>query len=184
MCVCVCVCAALKWVIIVVHILSFLLGLTAVLIAIFSLLPQSSAPDSSLQYVNCTLSAPVRAGTKVDFPLQLQLLLLGVMLIATDVNVSSLFCVIKYCGCGVLTAVWFLVDTVVLMVWTAWSVSYLAVVFPSWQARRKSCDDLVVYFTVIGTAVVCLFLVFYIAVIAVVICYDCKMRSRRSPNDQ
>ena len=140
---------------------------------VFSYAPTAPSGDGSLPQVNCTLTASFAS---TSFPLKLLLLLTGIVLIIVDVNISIILCLIKYCGCAVLTIVWFLVETVCLFAWVAWSIVYLEAVFPAWLEDKALCDDLIMITTIVAVCMACIFAALYAVAILVVICYESKRR--------
>lgn len=130
----------------------------------------ASSSTTVIPHVNCTLTTSVQS--LAPFPLILLLLLTGIILIAIDISVTFLLCIIKYKSCGVLVVVWYLITTVCILAWTIWSVLNIIVVFPAWLEERFRCDDLVMIMT-LGSVVYCGVLsVIYLIVIVVVVIFD------------
>lgn len=129
-----------------------------------------NTPDGTIQYVNCSLG--IDLNSNVDFPVRLLLVLTGALLVAIDINISILFCILKYCGCGGLAVIWYIVECLCLLMWTAWSVFYIVSVFPAWQDNLALCENLVMIPTIIAVAVMCLFTVLYLTVVVIVMTYE------------
>lgn len=128
----------------------------------------------AIQHVNCSLA--IDLDSNVHFPLRLLLVLTGAILIAVDINVSVLFCFFKYCGCGILTVIWYMIDCIIQLTWTAWSIFYIVSVFPVWQDDRSLCDNLVMISAVIAVGIMCFFALLYVLVIILVLIYECRQR--------
>lgn len=134
----------------------------------------SFASDSSdpLTQTNCTLTTFIRQG--LEYPLNLHLLLTGLVLILIDVAITFLLCIVKWKKCGVLTVAWFLVMTVSMLIWILISILYLVVVFPVWLEDKMVCDYLVMLMSLVLVGYCGVLGVAYLIVIVVVLAYDCR----------
>ena len=135
---------------------------------------QNTPGGATIQYVNCSLA--IDLDSNIDFPLRLLLVLTGALLIAIDINISILLCFLKYCGCGGLAVVWYIIDCLVLVAWTAWALYYMVAVFPTWQDDRALCENFVMISTLVAVGVSCFFALLYLAVIVIVVCYESRQR--------
>lgn len=127
-------------------------------------------PESPLPQTNCTLSM----GTDGKFPLNLLLLLTGLLLIFVDIGITSLLCVIKWRKCGALAIAWYLVTVVCSVMWTFLSVTYMIVVAPMWVGAKGTCDYLVMVTALMSVSYCGILSIVYVVVIVVVITYDCN----------
>ncbi len=176
--------------IILIHLLPLLLGITAVIIGkIYAEFSMSQCyyyiwhcagvfgynpADSIIPFVNCTLALQFQPG--LQYPVQLQLIITGVALIACDVSASLLLCAIKKLSCGVLALAWFLISTVCVSGWSVWSIVYSALVYPIWNMDRRSCDDLIMISMLVSTGLISFFMALYWLIALVVTVYDCWYR--------
>ncbi len=131
--------------------------------------------STSLSYTNCTLALQFPK-TGLNYPLQLQLILTGIALIIIDVSASFLLWALKKLSCGVLAIIWFLLSTVLLTVWSIWSIVYATLAFPIWNTDRGSCDNLVMISMLVCTGLVSFYMVLYWIILLVVTAYDCWYR--------
>ena len=143
-------------------------------LGVFAYNPGTVGGANALTFVNCSLSLEFQPG--LPFPVQLQLILTGIGLVAIDVSVSLLLCVIKKLSCGVLAILWFLVGVVCMTTWAVWGVVYAVLVFPLWEADRQSCDGLVMISHLVGTGLVVFFCVLHWIVVMVTMVYECWYR--------
>lgn len=134
-----------------------------------------SPANTSLPFTNCTLALQFPQ-TGLQYQVQLQLILTGIGLIATDVSASLLLWALKKLSCGVLAMIWFLLSTVLLTVWGAWSIAYASLAYPIWNADRSSCDGLVMISMLVCTALIAFYMVMYWIISLVVTTYDCWYR--------
>ena len=132
------------------------------------------AGGANFKYVNCSLA--IDLNSSVNFPLKLVLVLTGVILIAVDLNLSVLFCLLKYCGCGGLVVLWYLFECLILTAWTAWSIFYTVTVFPLWQDDKDRCERFVLISAIVAVAVMTFFTLFYLAIIMIVVVYEIRER--------
>lgn len=130
--------------------------------------------SDAIPSVNCTQSVQFQSG--VEFPVQLQLILTGIVLIAMDVGISLLLFAIKKLSCGTVAIVWFLTSTLLVTVWGGWSIAYAVLVYPLWNADRDSCDELVMISMLVGVALVATFMLLYWIIALVTMVYDCWYR--------
>ena len=136
---------------------------------------QAAPGGATIQYVNCTLA--IDLNPNVNFPLKLLLLVTGVVLVATDINLSILFCLLKYCGCGGLAVIWYLLECLILTTWSAWSIFYIVTIFPLWQDTSGIlCERFVFISTSVAVAVVSLCALFYLSIILIVVIYEVRER--------
>lgn len=129
-------------------------------------------PASPLPQTNCSLTTDIE--DKADFPLNLLLLITGLVLVFVDIGITALLCMIKWRRCGVLSIAWYLVTVVCAATWTFISVFYLAVVTPTWVGSKETCDYLVMLVTLVAVSYCGILTLAYVVVIVVVISYDCN----------
>ena len=132
----------------------------------------SNDPENPLPQTNCTLTTTFQQ--QVDFPLNLLLLLTGILLILIDIATTMLMCIIKWRRCGALAIVWFLVTTMCTAAWMVFAIIYLTMVVPAWQGNKDTCDYLVLVATLVLVGYHGILTVVYLLVIVVVIVFDCN----------